>query len=121
MCKCTPNIRTPFCGKPGCEWPKEETAITDRVNLLQRPPFGKMVETRSFAGGRLVSTKSEYTRSFEVNGAFEALSVIGKALTELGDTNNHQMTFAVFGDHQTADITRVALTYAIAGGDSHVG
>jgi hypothetical protein len=19
MCKCTPNIRTPFCGKPGCE------------------------------------------------------------------------------------------------------
>lgn len=23
MCKCTPNIRTPFCGKPGCEWPKD--------------------------------------------------------------------------------------------------
>lgn len=22
MCKCTPGIRTPFCGKPGCEWPK---------------------------------------------------------------------------------------------------
>lgn len=21
MCKCNPNIRTPFCGKPGCEWP----------------------------------------------------------------------------------------------------
>lgn len=21
MCKCTPAIRTPFCGKPGCEWP----------------------------------------------------------------------------------------------------
>jgi len=24
MCKCTPNIRTPFCGKPGCELPKPE-------------------------------------------------------------------------------------------------
>lgn len=23
MCKCTPSIRTPFCGKMGCEWPKE--------------------------------------------------------------------------------------------------
>jgi hypothetical protein len=23
MCKCTPNIRTPFCGKPGCEWPEQ--------------------------------------------------------------------------------------------------
>ncbi len=20
MCKCTPEIRTPFCGNPGCEW-----------------------------------------------------------------------------------------------------
>lgn len=25
MCKCNPNVRTPFCGKPGCEWPKQET------------------------------------------------------------------------------------------------
>lgn len=24
MCKCTPNIRTPYCGAVGCEWPKEE-------------------------------------------------------------------------------------------------
>lgn len=23
MCKCTPEIKTPFCGKPGCEWPPE--------------------------------------------------------------------------------------------------
>ena len=21
MCQCTPGIRTPYCGKPGCEWP----------------------------------------------------------------------------------------------------
>lgn len=21
MCKCTPHVRTPFCGRPGCEWP----------------------------------------------------------------------------------------------------
>jgi hypothetical protein len=24
MCKCTPEIRTPFCGKPGCEWPHKK-------------------------------------------------------------------------------------------------
>lgn len=23
MCRCTPEIRTPFCGKPGCEWPEQ--------------------------------------------------------------------------------------------------
>lgn len=26
MCRCTPNLRTPFCGKPGCEWPKQKEA-----------------------------------------------------------------------------------------------
>lgn len=25
MCKCTPGIRTPFCGKPGCELPEAWT------------------------------------------------------------------------------------------------
>ena len=24
MCKCDPRIRTPWCGKPGCEMPKQK-------------------------------------------------------------------------------------------------
>ena len=24
MCRCTPEMRTPFCGKPGCEWPEQK-------------------------------------------------------------------------------------------------
>lgn len=24
MCKCTPEIRTPYCGKLGCGWPKQD-------------------------------------------------------------------------------------------------
>ncbi len=33
MCVCTPNIRTPYCGKPGCEWPKpeQEPGVTIRT------------------------------------------------------------------------------------------
>ncbi len=23
MCKCTPSVRIPFCGKLGCEWPEK--------------------------------------------------------------------------------------------------
>lgn len=23
MCLCTPEIKTPFCGRPGCTWPSE--------------------------------------------------------------------------------------------------
>ena len=24
MCKCNPNVRTPYCGKLGCQWPGKE-------------------------------------------------------------------------------------------------
>lgn len=33
MCKCTPGIKAPFCGKPGCEWPAQKDAdLEDVVN-----------------------------------------------------------------------------------------
>lgn len=37
MCKCTPGIRTPFCGKPGCEWPEQkvQTLSPDQVEDLE--------------------------------------------------------------------------------------
>lgn len=27
MCHCNPNIRTPFCGRPGCEWPEPHASV----------------------------------------------------------------------------------------------
>lgn len=38
MCKCTPEIKTPYCSKPGCEWPKtveEQVMISFTKNELQ--------------------------------------------------------------------------------------
>jgi hypothetical protein len=29
MCVCTPNKRTPYCGAPGCEWPKKKKILTN--------------------------------------------------------------------------------------------
>lgn len=34
MCKCTPGIKTPWCGKPGCERPPQ---TTQRAELRARP------------------------------------------------------------------------------------
>lgn len=28
MCKCNPQIKTPYCGKPGCEWPPQKSYIS---------------------------------------------------------------------------------------------
>lgn len=37
MCKCTPEIRTPFCGKSGCEWPKSSVRghVSVRVEITE--------------------------------------------------------------------------------------
>lgn len=32
MCKCTPTIRTPFCGRLGCEWPETKPGKRDGYN-----------------------------------------------------------------------------------------
>lgn len=31
MCKCRPNVRTPFCGRPGCEW-REKIPPADKTD-----------------------------------------------------------------------------------------
>ncbi len=32
MCKCTPEIKTPWCGKPGCETPEQKKEMmTDQA------------------------------------------------------------------------------------------
>lgn len=35
MCKCTPSIRTPYCGKGDCVWP-EDKATNNLINSQQR-------------------------------------------------------------------------------------
>lgn len=36
MCKCTPNLRTPFCGKPGCEWPHPDEPFPQQDRVRPR-------------------------------------------------------------------------------------
>jgi hypothetical protein len=33
MCQCTPEIKSPFCGKPGCKWPM----AVERTELGLKP------------------------------------------------------------------------------------
>lgn len=44
MCKCTPSLRTPFCGKFGCEPPKPagaraEPQMSEDTKLPELPPI----------------------------------------------------------------------------------
>jgi hypothetical protein len=35
MCKCNPNIRTPFCGKGDCVWPKPDVQPLTKAEQLE--------------------------------------------------------------------------------------
>jgi hypothetical protein len=43
MCKCTPNIKTPLCGKIGCTYPKQDNFI-----CLVKSSMGNVIEQMSF-------------------------------------------------------------------------
>lgn len=38
MCRCTPEMRTPFCGKPGCEWPTQLTSGRPNLRIVASKP-----------------------------------------------------------------------------------
>lgn len=47
MCKCTPEIRTPWCGKPGCEYPTS----TIGIEILEKRVYLKaLAESTSTPG-----------------------------------------------------------------------
>lgn len=38
MCTCTPSMRTPFCGKPGCTWPVSGKSRPSAMDVLVEEP-----------------------------------------------------------------------------------
>lgn len=54
MCKCTPSIRTPWCGKPGCEAPTAKAKAFEylqsgavRVTVWEGAPLDAMITARN--------------------------------------------------------------------------
>jgi hypothetical protein len=57
MCQCTPEIKTPWCGKPGCQPPAQATA---GHCWHERPmPVEPTIWKDKLEDGRTVQTKSE--------------------------------------------------------------
>lgn len=42
MCRCTPLMRTPFCGKPGCEWPEQVKRECAHENVAASVRVGRL-------------------------------------------------------------------------------
>lgn len=57
MCVCTPNIRTPWCGKPGCQPPTKTptgTRMDERANYPTPAEDAPMEDTEQRTGDEVV-------------------------------------------------------------------
>src|SRR6185369_10338174 len=114
MCKCTPSIRTQFCGKPGCEYPGSKPegarvtvpagAVSDDLldvaamlenelayerNLLEKPDGG---------GSRIAVGRHERWLA-AVRGAISDLTALRQQLAEmLGAVQRAEMLCDSIGD-----------------------
>lgn len=67
MCKCTPGIKSPFCGKPGCEWPplteEDRGVVHARAKAHE---LATAAERAWYAYAALLDVGPERTRAFDV-------------------------------------------------------
>lgn len=65
MCQCTPNIRAPFCGKPGCERPRQNnnaTKLASFVAYCQEHPEERFWQAlKNWAEVSYVYTQTEHS------------------------------------------------------------
>lgn len=67
MCKCTPGIKTPFCGKPGCERPTVEVTIKPALTVERiREELADMVGLKLNP-----DTNAEIVRRLNAMGLFD--------------------------------------------------
>jgi hypothetical protein len=94
MCKCTPNIRTPFCGEGDCKWPKDLPKEGQRQQEPQpsqgTPPDSKFLERKAmnivYQLGDLYELpvdQRQATNDKAINFVLELLSVV--SATERAD------------------------------------
>jgi hypothetical protein len=72
MCRCTPNIRTPFCGKPGCEWPPQAIDPDTKIAMVLADSGPVPVRGRSF-----FASKFEFGDRVSIDKGDQAGTVTG--------------------------------------------
>ena len=88
MCVCTPSVRTPYCGAPGCQWPKPEVttpldslfAMTRAVSLRiknGRKPSDIMMSIVSEVGETAEEVQIAHGVSYKTEGPD---GVVGEAV-----------------------------------------
>jgi hypothetical protein len=70
MCQCTPGIKSPFCGKPGCEWPQQPPLTEEEAGIEQARAKAHELSTEAerawYSYAALLDVGPDRTRAFDV-------------------------------------------------------
>ena len=108
MCQCDQSIKTPFCGRPGCEWPAQ---IEEMQTPAAAAPAGR---TRDRLAAELRKVAAEAS---PINGAkYEAFA----RRAETGEFDDYAETYVcpvtqLYGELMAAGFTKFAAR--VAGGE----
>ena len=91
MCKCTPGIKTPFCGRGDCVWPRnkktENQPIPNRFDYIE---YDKIAQMKQGAFKKLVV---EFEASIETFLPFDKATIANKTKA----MNHLEMAYAWLG------------------------
>lgn len=76
MCKCTPNIRTPFCGRPGCEWPEGSRTQREPPPSPAAREFARCASEEIERLAREDAAESGFDIDKEPHGLFRAMMAV---------------------------------------------
>ena len=72
MCKCTPGIRTPYCGSVGCEWPKKRKL--QHEDVMPGMEFeGEYKHTIVFSTPSPCRSGKDYLATYKEEGAYYSI------------------------------------------------
>lgn len=60
MCKCNPSIRTPFCGKFGCEWPAPKITQSEIDSAGKERPIFIEISAAEYESLKRDKTRLDY-------------------------------------------------------------
>lgn len=109
MCKCTPEIRTPFCGKPGCEWPEQQPTSDDSAAGMSAERAVSWVHDAAIALGEIGYSELRSSTSYRTPSKGDAINLMNELRRKARQVHESMPTddaIALFIMDQAARIER---------------
>jgi hypothetical protein len=89
MCKCTPGIKTPFCGKGDCQWPEQQPKVDPVIEAVRKDLHDRSQLGIKKYGTTLMDNRGDlrYWLQHSYEECLDQANYLKRAIMELDKTN----------------------------------